>query len=76
AAFMTAGPAPGPGQPPSPAPPDVTAKLAAGAVTLAALDDDPSVMDQHLARYLNQGLEVARRAGVWAEPEDASGPAG
>lgn len=69
AAFMTAGPPAGPGQPPSPAPPDVAAKLAAGAVTLAALDEDPEAMEAHLARYLNQGLEVARKAGIWGEAD-------
>jgi len=48
-------------------PPHVSAKLASGAVGLAALGDDPETVEPRLERFLKQGMEVARKSGLWGE---------
>jgi hypothetical protein len=48
-------------------PPHVSAKLASGAVGLAALGDDPETVGPRLERFLKQGMEVARKSGLWGE---------
>jgi hypothetical protein len=65
-----------PGQAPTPPPPGVAARLAAGAVGLAALGDDPDGMAERMDLYLKQGRQVARKSGVWADPEGGSAEAG
>ncbi len=53
--------------PHTPPPPLVSAKLAAGAVCLAAVADDPETMKPRIERFLKQGMEVARKSGLWGE---------
>lgn len=65
AAFMSSGGVGATGAPEPGPPPDVTAKLAAGAVSLAALAGDPEEIDARADLYLKQGMEVARKSGVW-----------
>ncbi|NNK62975.1 MAG: hypothetical protein HKO98_07155 [Gemmatimonadetes bacterium] len=59
-----------PGQAPTPPPPGVAAKLAAGAVSLAAMGDDPDGMPERLDLYLRQGRQVARKSGLWVDEEE------
>lgn len=54
-------------QPATPPPPHVAAKLAGGAVCMAALADDPEAMKAMLERFFGQGMEVARKSGLWGE---------
>lgn len=65
AAFLSGGSSAPAGLPEVPAPPMVASKLSAGAVCLAASHDDMVVMQERLERYLKQGIEVARKSGVW-----------
>jgi hypothetical protein len=67
AAFLSGGSIAPAGLPDVPAPPRVASKLSAGAVCLAAKNEDPLVMQERLALYLKQGIEVARKSGVWPE---------
>ena len=67
AAFLSGGSTAPVGLPDVPAPPMVASKLAAGAVCLAAKNDDPLIMQERLELYLKQGIEVARKSGVWPE---------
>jgi hypothetical protein len=55
------------GAPASPPPPGVSAKLAAGAVGMAALADDPEGMPERMGLYLKQGRQVAHKSGVWID---------
>lgn len=67
AAFMSEGSQVPATMPDAPAPPGVSAKLAAAAIVLASLDDDPEVFEKSLDRFLTQGLEVARKSGLWPD---------
>ena len=60
-----------PDQPHQQAPPGVAARLAGGAVTMAAVVE-PDGHEERLALYLKQGREVARKSGVWAEADEGS----
>ena len=72
AAFVSGGSMAPPGLPEVPAPPLVCAKLAAGAICFAAqVEDDPVATQERLELYLKQGMEVARKSGVW--PGDGAG---
>lgn len=67
AAFLSGGSIAPVGLPDVPAPPMVASKLAAGAVCMAARNDDPVAMQERLELYLKQGIEVARKSGVWPQ---------
>ena len=43
----------------------MTAKAAAGSVTLAAVAGDPELAEEKFARFIKLGLEVADRTKLW-----------
>jgi hypothetical protein len=67
AVFLADGSTSPPDLPVTPPPPHVAAKLAGGAVCLAAVGDDPETIEPRLERFFRQGLEVARKSGLWTE---------
>lgn len=67
AVFLAEGSTSPPDLPHTDPPPYVAAKLASGAVGLAALGDDPETVGPRLEKFLKQGMEVARKSGLWEE---------
>ncbi len=67
AAFLAEGSTALEGQPDTPPPPHVAGKLAGGAISIAALGDDPDTTRELLTLFLGQGFEVGRKAGLWTE---------
>lgn len=67
AVFLAEGSTSPPEMPHTDPPPHVVAKLASGAVGLAALGDDPQAVGPRLEKFLKQGMEVARKSGLWGE---------
>ena len=67
AVFLAEGSTSPPELPHTDPPAHVTAKLAGGAVGLAALGDDPETVEPRLELFLKQGMEVARKSGLWGE---------
>lgn len=67
AVFLAEGSTSPPELPHADPPAHVSAKLAGGAVGLAALGDDPETVEPRLERFLKQGMEVARKSGLWGE---------
>jgi hypothetical protein len=67
AVFLADGSTSPPDLPVTPPPPHVAAKLAGGAVCMAAAGGDPETIEPRLERFFRQGLEVARKSGLWTE---------
>lgn len=65
AAFWSGGNMSGPSLPAVEPPADLTAKVAAGAVLLAASDGDPEKAPDRYRRFLAIGLEVANGSNRW-----------
>lgn len=65
AAFMTGGSLAPPNAPVVPPGEFMTAKAAAGSVTLAAVVAEPEKAEEKLVEFVNLGLEVADRTKLW-----------
>ena len=65
AAFFTGGSIAPPDVPAVPPAPDLTSKVVAGAITMAAVGPAPEKAPENFRAFLGQGLDVAKRIKLW-----------